>query len=105
MRAKEIVGFGQSLRATYPFDSMRTWYGPIGPNPAFTMLAAMQHIRRTPRDWEMIQLCGVADDGTQGAKTARALRAAGLFSPIVEYHRNTVIYLPNNLREFHADKA
>ena len=26
---------------TYPLDNWSTWYGPIGPNPASTMLAAM----------------------------------------------------------------
>ena len=34
---------------TYPLDNWSTWFGPIGPNPASTMLAAMQHLRRTPR--------------------------------------------------------
>ena len=29
---------------TYPLDNWGTWYGPIGPNPAATMLAAMQHL-------------------------------------------------------------
>ena len=62
---------------TYPLDNWGTWYGPIGPNPAATMLAAMQHIRRTPRDWDMIELRWVADDATAGGKTARALRVAG----------------------------
>ena len=53
---------------TYPLDNWSTWYGPIGPNPAATMMAAMQHIRRTPRDWDMIELRWVADENTQGGK-------------------------------------
>jgi len=102
---RKSSGLGKVRVLTYPFDSKRTWYGPIGPNPAFTVLAALQHIRRTPRDWDMIQLRGVADDGTQGGKTARPLRAAGLFSAIEEYHQNTVIDISNNVAEFHAFKV
>ena len=70
---------------TYPLDNWSTWYGPIGPNPAPTMMAAMQHIRRTPRDWDMIELRWVADEATQGGKTARAMRVAGMFSEKQEY--------------------
>src|SRR5262245_23046727 len=57
---------------TYPLDNWGTWYGPVGPNPSATMLAAMQHLRSTPRDWDMMELRWVADDNSQGGKSARA---------------------------------
>ncbi|MEX0613932.1 MAG: GNAT family N-acetyltransferase, partial [Pirellulales bacterium] len=90
---------------TYPLDNWGTWYGPIGPNPAATMLAAMQHIRSTPRDWDMIELRWVADDATQGGKSARALRVAGLLSEKKEYQVTSIVDLPASWDEFLAGKS
>jgi CelD/BcsL family acetyltransferase involved in cellulose biosynthesis len=90
---------------TYPLDNCGTWYGPIGPNPASTMLAAMQHIRTTPRDWDMIELRWVADDATQGGKSARALRIAGMLSEKREYQTTSVMELPESWEAFVAGKS
>jgi CelD/BcsL family acetyltransferase involved in cellulose biosynthesis len=81
---------------TYPLDDWSTWYGPIGPNPASTMLAAMQHIRRTPRDWDMMELRWVPDDGTQGGKTARAMRIAGMFSEKRMFQTTSLVDIEND---------
>jgi CelD/BcsL family acetyltransferase involved in cellulose biosynthesis len=90
---------------TYPLDNWGTWYGPIGPNPAATMLAAVQHLRRTPRDWDMIELRWVPDDATQGGKTARALRAAGMLNEKREYQTTSIVDLPGTWDEFVASKS
>jgi CelD/BcsL family acetyltransferase involved in cellulose biosynthesis len=90
---------------TYPLDNWSTWYGPIGPNPAATMLAGMQHIRRTPRDWDMIELRWVADDATHGGKTARAMRVVGLFSEKHSYETTSIIDLPADWNEYLAKKS
>jgi CelD/BcsL family acetyltransferase involved in cellulose biosynthesis len=100
----EKYGLSRVRVLTYPLDNWGTWYGPIGPNPAATMLAAMQHLRRTPRDWDMIELRWVADDATQGGKTARALRAAGLLSEKKKYQATSIVDLPANWDEFVAAK-
>jgi CelD/BcsL family acetyltransferase involved in cellulose biosynthesis len=90
---------------TYPLQNWGTWYGPIGPNPAATMMAAMQHIRRSPRDWDMIELRWVAADATEGGKSARALRAAGMLSEKKEYQWTSIVDLPNSWDEFLAGKS
>jgi CelD/BcsL family acetyltransferase involved in cellulose biosynthesis len=90
---------------TYPLDNWSTWYGPIGPNPAATMLAAMQHLRRTPRDWDMIELRWVASQGVQGGKTARAMRVANMFSEKREYQWTSLVDLPDTLDAFLAGKS
>jgi CelD/BcsL family acetyltransferase involved in cellulose biosynthesis len=90
---------------TYPLDNWSTWYGPIGPNPAATMMAAMQHIRRTPRDWDMIELRWVPDDASQGGKTARAMRVANLFTAKQEYQWTSLVDLPATFEEFLAGKS
>jgi CelD/BcsL family acetyltransferase involved in cellulose biosynthesis len=90
---------------TYPLDNWGTWYGPIGPNPAATMMAAMQHLRRTPRDWDMIELRWVASDDTDGGKSARALRIAGMLSEKKEYQQTSIVDLPKNWEIFLANKS
>jgi CelD/BcsL family acetyltransferase involved in cellulose biosynthesis len=90
---------------TYPLDNWSTWYGPIGSNPSATMMAAMQHIRRTPRDWDMIELRWVADDATQGGKAARALRAAGMLSEKKPYQSTSIVDLPEHWEAFIAGKS
>jgi len=90
---------------SYPLDNWGTWYGPIGPNPAATMMAAMQHLRRTPRDWDMIELCWVAADGSDGGKAARALRIANMLSEKREYQQTSIVDLPGNWETFLANKS
>jgi CelD/BcsL family acetyltransferase involved in cellulose biosynthesis len=90
---------------TYPLDNWGTWYGPIGPNPAATMMAAMQHLRTTPRDWDMIELRWVAADGTAGGKTARAFRTAGMFTEKSEYQWTSIVEFPKTWDEFLAGKS
>lgn len=90
---------------TYPLDNWSTWYGPVGPNPASTMLAAMQHLRRTPRDWDMMELRWVADEATQGGKTARAMRIANMFSEKQEYQWTSLVDIPATWDEYLANKS
>jgi hypothetical protein len=90
---------------TYPLDNWSRWYGPIGPNPASTMMAAMQHLRRTPRDWDMMELRSVADDNSQGSKSARAMRMARMFSEKQEYQSTSVIDIPATWKTFLANKS
>ena len=90
---------------TYPLDNWGTWYGPIGPNPASTMLAAMQHLRRTPRAWDMMELRWVPCDDTQGGKTARAMRVASMFSEKQEYQSTSLVDIPASWEEYLANKS
>ncbi|HEX3598775.1 MAG TPA: GNAT family N-acetyltransferase [Lacipirellulaceae bacterium] len=102
---REAYRVGNVRVLTYPLDNWSAWYGPIGPNPATTMMAAMQHIRRTPRDWDMIELRWVADEGVQGGKTARAMRIVDMFSEKREYESTSLIDLPATWDEYVAGKS
>lgn len=90
---------------TYPLDNWGTWYGPIGPNPAATMLAATQHLRRRERDWDMIDLRWVGIGATERGRTARAMRAAGLLTEKSLYQTTSIVDLPSSWEEFLAGKS
>jgi len=62
---------------TYPLDGWGYSYGPIGADPLATLTAAFDHVRRTPRDWDFIELAWIDADSDQGSIKA-ALDRAGL---------------------------
>jgi CelD/BcsL family acetyltransferase involved in cellulose biosynthesis len=60
----------------YPLDNWGSFYGPIGPDPSGALRTAMQHIRRTPRDWDMIELRWIGASGGDARQAQDAMRAA-----------------------------
>lgn len=102
---REKYRIGNVRVLMYPLDNWGTWFGPIGPNPGATMLAAMQHIRSTPRDWDMLELRWVADEGVQGGKTARSMRVANMLSQKQEYECTSLVELPASLDEYLCGKS
>ena len=61
---------------TYPLADWGSFYGPIGPHPTATLLAGIGHVRRTPPDWDMIDLRWI--DGTMTcSRTVRTMEIRG----------------------------
>ena len=65
---------------SYPLNDWGTFYGPIGPNPTATLTAGLRHIRRTARDYDLIDLRWVDRDGCDRGRTESAMRRVG-FEP------------------------
>jgi CelD/BcsL family acetyltransferase involved in cellulose biosynthesis len=59
---------------TYPLDGGGSFYGPIGPQSAATLAAALKHIQQSRRDWDLLDLRGVHRDGCDFGRTPNALR-------------------------------
>jgi CelD/BcsL family acetyltransferase involved in cellulose biosynthesis len=66
---------GQVRVLTYPLDEWGTFYGPIGPYPAATLLAGLSHLERGGRDWDLLELRWVNRDAVDFGRTAHALQA------------------------------
>lgn len=90
---------------TYPLDNCGTWYGPIGPMPGTTMLAAMQYIREAPRDWDMIELrwCGASNGSLD--KSSRAMRVAGLLTAKQSHQSTSIVELDGNWEGYLASRS
>lgn len=58
----------------YPLNDWGMWAGPLGPNPSATMFMALQHIRDTDRDWDMIDFRWTSEYHDM---TGRAMSAVG----------------------------
>jgi CelD/BcsL family acetyltransferase involved in cellulose biosynthesis len=67
---------------TYPLDGWGNYYGPISSDPAATLAAGLDHVRRTPRDWHFLEL-GWVDALADRGRTGAALAAAG-YPPLCE---------------------
>lgn len=80
---REKTRIGQTRVLTYPLDHWGTFYGPIGPQPAATLIAALQYIRSQPRDWDLLALRWVPRDGCDRGRTGRAMRFVG-WTPLEE---------------------
>ncbi len=62
---------------TYPLHDWGSFYGPIGPNPTATLLVGLKYIRRTRRNWDVLDLRWVNAAGHDLGRTPRAMHAAG----------------------------
>jgi hypothetical protein len=70
--------FGPVRVLTYPLEHWGTCYGPIGPNSAATLIAAMRHLRDNRRDWDVVDLHHVDVNRVDRGRTRNAFRAAGM---------------------------
>ncbi|NIL98351.1 MAG: GNAT family N-acetyltransferase [Planctomycetales bacterium] len=83
-----------SLRVlTYPLHDWGSFYGPIGRDPVSLLRLALQHVRSTPRDWDMIDLrwAGSLRESDGSDPTAEAIRRQGLIARRRVWKRVAVI--------------
>ncbi|QDT42020.1 hypothetical protein Pan241w_21010 [Gimesia alba] len=62
---------------TYPLDGWGAFFSQIGQNPAATMVTAMRHLRNSKRDWDLIDLRYIDQDGLDRKRTANAFKSVG----------------------------
>jgi CelD/BcsL family acetyltransferase involved in cellulose biosynthesis len=73
----ERTRVGRIRTLTYPLAEWGSFYGPIGPNPTATLVAAMRHLAETPRDWDLLDLRSIDREGLDRRRTQRAMQWAG----------------------------
>lgn len=74
---REKTRVGRLAVLGYPLDNWASFYGPVGPRPAETLHAALGHVRRDERDWDILELRWVGAPETDADATGRAMREAG----------------------------
>jgi len=74
---KESGRVGRLRVLTFPLHAWGSFYGPLGPDPELTLAAGLEHVRQTPRDWDIFELRWQGAPGTDPALARRAMRAAG----------------------------
>jgi len=62
---------------TYPLHDWASFYGPIGSDATITLRAAMRHLRRSARDWDLLEMRWVNNERVDHRRTELAMQAAG----------------------------
>jgi CelD/BcsL family acetyltransferase involved in cellulose biosynthesis len=76
---------------TYPLSDWGMWYGPLGANQSAAMFMALQYLRDTPRDWDMMDLRWISGDADEPDITGRAMTAVGWRSHRTFYQQTSLI--------------
>jgi CelD/BcsL family acetyltransferase involved in cellulose biosynthesis len=100
LREKTKVGSVRVL--TYPLHDWGSTYGPISADPGTTLAAGLEHVRRTPRDWDMVELRWVDATRTDGGQTERAMRNAGFQSYKTIWNKTAVVDLTGTWDQYLA---
>jgi CelD/BcsL family acetyltransferase involved in cellulose biosynthesis len=74
---RETTNVGQVRTLTFPLHDWGSFYGPIGPDPGATFLAGLEHLRRMPRDWDILELRWQGAPNTNPTVVPGAMAAAG----------------------------
>jgi CelD/BcsL family acetyltransferase involved in cellulose biosynthesis len=103
----EAYQVGNLRVLTYPLADWGTWYGPIGANPSASLFMAMQHVRATPRVWDLLDLrwTNVGSLQSNGNITERAMRVAGYRPRKRPYQQVSVIDLEGGWESYLASKS
>jgi len=97
---------GGTLRfLTYPLSSWGSFYGPIGANTEQILVAGLNHIRRTPIDWDVLELRFVDAEGTDGGATERAIKAVGLSAYRTTQGMTSLIDMQGTWDDYFAARA
>jgi CelD/BcsL family acetyltransferase involved in cellulose biosynthesis len=75
IREQTRVGLVRVL--TYPLHDWASFFGPIGPNPTVTLTLAMQYIRDTERNWDLLDMRWINLDEHDHLRTKWSMEHAG----------------------------
>jgi CelD/BcsL family acetyltransferase involved in cellulose biosynthesis len=90
---------------TYPLHDWGTFYGPIGPNPAATLLAGLSHVRQTRRDWDLLDLRWVDLESQDLGRTEQAMLEAGFTPNSDVWARAAIVEMQGNWEAFLGSKT
>ncbi len=69
---------GAASVLTWPAENWATFLGPVGPHPTTTLQTALDHITRSARDWNVIELSNIDPSGFDGGRICNAFKVGGL---------------------------
>lgn len=87
---------------TLPLSDWNAWRRPIGPNPTASWYAAFDHIRSTPRRWDLIDLRWQPARARQPA--AVALNALGCSTVTKPYQQTSIVEMDRSFDDYLAER-
>ena len=102
---EESTRAGSVRVLTYPLDNWGSFYGPIGPNPTATLRAAVRHVRRSPRDWDLVDLRWVDRSGCDHGRTPSTMQSAGFAPKPQAWDQTAVVEMTGTWDEYWQSRS
>lgn len=96
---------GRVRTLNFPLSDWGNWYSAIGPNQAAVMMLAMQHVRRSRRDWDMITLDWNGPVAGDRGRPGRAMRVAGLAARKEICRESSIVRFSGTWEEYLAARS
>jgi hypothetical protein len=87
----ESTKVGPIRTLTYPLHNWGSFYGPIGSMPKRVLTSALNHIRQTPRDWDILELRWQGANDTNPGDTQQAMWDAGFHALQTVWDRTAIV--------------
>lgn len=100
----EPTRVGQFRVLTFPLHSWGSFYGPIGPDAQSTLVTGLEHIRRTHRDWDILELRWQGALGTDPMRTQLAMLASGYPTHPTVWDRTAIVDLDGSWESYWASR-
>jgi CelD/BcsL family acetyltransferase involved in cellulose biosynthesis len=101
---REPTKLGAVRVLTYPQAYWGSYYGPIGPAPRESLRAVLGRLRRSRRDWDLLDLRFAPPTELDPARTDDELCAAGFAADERETDRTSIIDLPSSFDAYMAQR-
>ncbi|MFZ5831153.1 MAG: GNAT family N-acetyltransferase [Planctomycetota bacterium] len=102
----EKTSVGTLRFLTYPLHDWGSFYGPVGGDPRAMIEAAANHVRCTPRDWDVFELRWQGNpEGAPVDATAAAFRAAAMPVYTTIHRRTAIIDLSTGWESYLASRS
>ncbi len=102
---REPTRLGLVRVLTYPLNDWGSFYGPIGPNAAATLLGGMRHVHATRRDWDVLDLRWIDAAGCDHGRTPHAMRMAGFRPHKQVWDRTAVVDLGGTWEQYWSARS
>jgi CelD/BcsL family acetyltransferase involved in cellulose biosynthesis len=102
---REPSSLGPLRVLTYPQAYWGSHYGPIGPDPAGSLRAAVDHVRRTRRDWDLFDLRFAPAVERDPARSVEAMTVAGFAPQTKASEATSLIDLPTTYSDYLATRT
>ncbi len=87
---EEPTRLGRVRVLTYPLADWGTRFGVLAEKPREALTAALRHVQKTPRQWDMLDLRWIGEDDQERNQTGGAMSEAG-FPPTPGIWKETLI--------------
>jgi len=100
----ERTRVGQIRTLTFPLHDWGSFYGPISPDPAAALAAALEHVRRVPRDWDALDLRWQGGLGTDWQLLQQAMRSAGFQAYCTVWNQTAVVEMDGGWERYWSSR-